>query len=40
MSMSLDILHSFEIGFCIGIALFFIMLWNGVIEQWLDKWDQ
>ena len=36
----MSMLHSFVIGFSIGTALFFILLWNGVIEQWLDKWDQ
>jgi len=40
MSTSLEILHGFEIGFGIGIALFFTLLWNGTIEKWLDKWDQ
>jgi len=36
----MTVVYWFEIGFFVGIALFFILERSGVVYEWFDKWDE
>jgi hypothetical protein len=36
----MSIVQSLELGFLVGIALFFVLHRQGVIDQWLQAWER